>query len=43
VKRLTELLNEIMTYGINFGLIHVNPLSGIHPVFKKPKKKTWRH
>jgi len=39
VKRLTQRLNEIMTYGVNSGLIHANPLSGIHSVFKKPKKK----
>lgn len=28
-----------MTYGVNSGLIHANPLSGIRSVFKKPKKK----
>lgn len=28
-----------MTYGVNSGLIHANPLSGIRMVFKKPKKK----
>jgi integrase len=28
-----------MTYGVNSGLIHANPLSGIRLVFKKPKKK----
>lgn len=39
VKRLTQRLNEIMTYGLNSGLIHANPLSGIRSVFKKPKKK----
>lgn len=39
VKRLTQRLNEIMTYGVNSGLIHSNPLSGIRSVFKKPKKK----
>jgi integrase len=38
VKRLTQRLNEIMTYGVNSGLIHANPLSGIRSVFKKPKK-----
>ena len=32
-------LNEIMTYGVNSGLIHANPLSGSRSVFKKPKKK----
>lgn len=39
VKRLTQRLNEIMTYGVNSGLIHANPLSGIRSVFKKPRKK----
>ncbi|KGU86641.1 integrase domain-containing protein [Pseudomonas mediterranea] len=39
VKRLTQRLNEIMTYGVNYGLIPANPLSGIRSVFKKPKKK----
>lgn len=39
VKRLSQRLNEIMTYGVNSGLIHANPLSGIRSVFKKPKKK----
>ncbi len=39
VKRLTQRLNEIMTYGVNSGLIHANPLSGIRAVFKKPRKK----
>ncbi|WP_460160357.1 integrase domain-containing protein [Pseudomonas sp. S2_B10] len=39
VKRLTQRLNEIMTYGVNYGLIHANPLSGIRSVFKKPRKK----
>ncbi len=39
VKRLTQRLNEIMTYGVNSGVIHSNPLSGIRSVFKKPKKK----
>ena len=39
VKRLSQRLNEIMTYGVNSGLIHANPLSGIRSAFKKPKKK----
>ncbi|MDP3817337.1 integrase domain-containing protein [Pseudomonas sp.] len=39
VKRLSQRLNEIMTYGVNSGLIHANPLTGIRSVFKKPKKK----
>ncbi|NWB64512.1 tyrosine-type recombinase/integrase, partial [Pseudomonas sp. F1002] len=39
VKRLTQRLNEIMTYGVNSGIIFANPLSGIRAVFKKPKKQ----
>jgi integrase len=39
VKRLSQRLNEIMTYGVNSGLIFANPLSGIRAVFKKPKKE----
>ena len=39
VKRLSQRLNEIMTYGVNAGLIFSNPLSGIRSVFKKPKKQ----
>ena len=39
VKRLSQRLNEIMTYGVNSGLIHANPLSGIRSVCQKPKKK----
>jgi len=38
VKRLTQRLNEIMTYAVNTGLIHANPLSGIKSAFKKPAK-----
>ncbi|ABM03398.1 phage integrase family protein [Psychromonas ingrahamii 37] len=38
VKRLTQRLNEIMTYAVNGGLIFANPLSGIKANFKKPKK-----
>ncbi|MFK5734852.1 tyrosine-type recombinase/integrase [Pseudomonas urmiensis] len=40
VKRLSQRLNEIMTYGVNSGLIFANPLSGIRAVFKKPKKQS---
>jgi len=39
VKRLSQRLNEIMTYGVNSGMIFANPLSGIRAVFKKPKKQ----
>lgn len=39
VKRLSQRLNEIMTYAVNSGLVPANPLSGIRAVFKKPKKQ----
>ncbi len=39
VKRLTQRMNEIMTYAVNCGLVQANPLSGIKEVFKKPKKE----
>jgi len=39
VKRVSQRLNEIMTYGVNSGMILANPLSGIRAVFKKPKKE----
>lgn len=39
VKRLSQRLNEIMTYAVNGGIIFANPLSGIKANFKKPKKE----
>ena len=39
VKRLTQRLNEVMTYAVNGGLIHSNPLAGIKANFKKPQKE----
>lgn len=39
VKRHSQRLNEIMTYGVNSGMIFANPLSGIRAVFKNPKKE----
>tara|TARA_R110002124_G_C8970602_1_gene514997 strand:+ start:186 stop:1475 length:1290 start_codon:yes stop_codon:yes gene_type:complete len=39
VKRLSQRLNEILTYAVNSGLTQANPLSGIRAVFKKPKKQ----
>jgi integrase len=35
---VSQRLNEIMTYGVNSGMIFANPLNGIRAVFKKPKK-----
>ncbi len=37
VKRAAQLLNEVMVYALNSGLITINPLSGIRDVFRKPK------
>lgn len=39
VKRLIQRLNEIMTYAVNTGLIHANPLTGIRSAFQTPTKK----
>lgn len=37
VKRTIQLINEVMNYATNYGLIEFNPLSGIGQVFKTPK------
>jgi len=39
VKRLCQRLNEIMTFAVNSGVIHHNPLSGIREGFANPVKK----
>jgi len=39
VKRLCQRLNEIMTFAVNSGVIHHNPLSGIREGFANPIKK----
>ena len=39
VKRLCQRLNEIMTFAVNSGLIHHNPLTGIREGFANPLKK----
>lgn len=39
VKRITQRLNEVMTYALNGGIIQSNPLTGIKASFKKPKKE----
>lgn len=36
VKRLSQRLNEIMTYAVNCGLAQANPLRGIKAAFRKP-------
>jgi integrase len=37
VKRVAQIMNQVMTYAVNAGLIHSNPLSGIKNVFQKPQ------
>jgi len=37
VRKLARWLNEVMTFAVNTGLIHSNPLSGISKAFKAPK------
>ncbi|CCQ12451.1 Phage integrase [Pseudoalteromonas luteoviolacea B = ATCC 29581] len=39
VKRLCQRLNEIMTFAVNTGLIHANPLAGLRAAFQKPDKQ----
>ena len=39
VKRLCQRLNEIMTFAVNTGVIHHNPLAGIRESFANPVKK----
>lgn len=39
VKRLCQRLNEIMTFSVNTGLLHSNPLAGISKAFEAPTKK----
>ena len=39
VKRLCQRLNEIMTFAVNTGVIHHNPLAGIRERFAKPVKQ----
>ena len=39
VRRLTQRVNEIMTFAVNSGLIDANPCSGISKVFQRPAKQ----
>jgi len=39
IDNICGWLNEIMTYAVNTGLIHSNPLSGIKKAFSAPKTK----
>lgn len=38
LKRVIQRTNEVMTQGVNTGLLHSNPLAGIKAAFKKPMK-----
>jgi len=40
VERVSQWLNEIMTYDVDFGLITASPRNGIRAVFRSPRKKT---
>ncbi|MEH6532227.1 MAG: integrase domain-containing protein [Photobacterium frigidiphilum] len=42
LKRISQRLNEIMTYAVNCGLVQANPLSGIKAAFKKPQKENMK-
>lgn len=39
IKRTAQLMNEVMTYCVNVGIIHANPLTGITEAFRKPMVK----
>ena len=37
VRKLSRWINEVMTFAVNAGLVHSNPLAGISKAFKAPK------
>lgn len=39
LKRVTQALNQIMTFAVNTGIIHHNPLTNITKAFESPKKR----
>jgi integrase len=39
LKRVTQALNQIMTFAVNTGIIHHNPLAKITSAFKAPTKR----
>ncbi|OTQ81179.1 hypothetical protein B6D14_02125 [Gilliamella apis] len=39
VRRLSQRINEIMSYAINTDLLEANPASNINQTFEKPKKQ----
>lgn len=42
LKRVSQRLNEIMTFSVNCGKAQSNPLQGIKSAFKKPKKENMK-
>lgn len=38
IKRVTQAINQIMSYAVNTGVIHHNPLTNITKAFEAPKK-----
>ncbi|MGZ9898990.1 integrase domain-containing protein [Shewanella gaetbuli] len=38
-KRVISWFNEVMTFAVNTGIIHSNPLAGISAAFRAPEKK----
>ena len=38
IRRLSQRVNEVMTYAVNVGLIQSNPLAGIRSAFQSPKR-----
>jgi integrase len=39
IKRVTQATNQIMSYAVNTGIIHTNPLANITKAFEAPKKQ----
>ncbi|CCK75266.1 Site-specific recombinase, phage integrase family protein [Oleispira antarctica RB-8] len=39
IKRVTQAINQIMTFAVNTGIIHHNPLANITKAFESPKKR----
>lgn len=39
VKRLTQRINEVMTFAVNTGITESNPLAGISKAFQAPQKR----
>lgn len=42
VKRLSQRLNEIMTYAVNTGKIYSNPIQNIKAAFRRPKPQNMK-